>query len=176
MNNFKTYNEVLELFRNYNCIGNENCVFVTYKDGTQDGIKAGTAGLLGGAFAGAIGAFAAGMDVQYDEILAGFGTYAGLIINQTENGLGIIPLYSKGVSLSLNVEKLEIKPEKFLFVNNENIESITIKNFNIFTKNTKKIAIKLKTGTDIRLMARVSEKLIPYQQENFAKFISRYER
>ena len=74
------------------------------------------------------------------------------------------------------MEKLEIKPEKFLFVNNENIESITIKNFNIFTKNTKKIAIKLKTGTDIRLMAKVSEKLIPYQQENFAKFIGRYER
>ena len=64
MNNFKTYNEVLELFRNKNCIGNENTIFITYKDGTQDGIKAGTAGLLGGAFAGAIGAFAAGMDVH----------------------------------------------------------------------------------------------------------------
>ena len=61
-----------------------------------------------------------------------------------------------------------------MFINNENIESISIKNFNIFTKNTKKLAIKLKNGTDIRLMARVSEKLIPYQQENFAKFMSRY--
>ena len=174
MNNFKTYNEVLELFRNNNCIGNENCIFITYKDGTQDGMKAGTAGLLGGAVGGAIGAFAAGMATEYDEILAGLGTYAGLIINQTENGFGIIPLCSKGISLSLNIDKLELKPEKFMFINNENIESISIKNFNIFTKNTKKLAIKLKNGTDIRLMARVSEKLIPYQQENFAKFMSRY--
>lgn len=36
MNDFKTFDGAFELFRGVGSVGNENCIFVTYKDTGRD--------------------------------------------------------------------------------------------------------------------------------------------
>ena len=172
--NIKTLGNALELFRTKNWIGNDNCIFLAYKDNSADGAKAGAAGVLGGAIGGAIGAFAAGMEQGMNAKELGLGVYAGLLINQTEYGLGIFPLYNKGIALTLNIDKMELDSEKFIIIKNEELQNITVKNYNIFNKKMQKIIITLKNGTTLKLMAKINEKQIPYQQENMTKLMGRY--
>ena len=46
-----------------------------------------------------------------------------------------------------------------------------MKNFYIFNKKTQKVKIKIKGGKTLHQLARKVEKTIPYQEENFAKFM-----
>lgn len=177
MNNFKTLEGAMEMFQNNNCIGTENCIFTTFKDTNADGIKAGAAGAIGGAVGGAVAAFAGGMISGFDEgQLQKINGYDGLLINMTENGLGLIQLNVKGMQLMLNVDKMEANPNNFVFISNDNIEEITVKKFNIFNKKVQRIKIVLKGGKTLRLLARVNEKTIPYQESNFAKFMNKYSK
>ncbi len=166
---FKTSNGVMEIFRSLNCIGNENCFFLAFKDTTKQGMKYGAlGGALGGAIGGAIAAGIAGM-------AEGLDGFDALLINQTESGLGIVPLKAKGVQLVLSPEKLELQLERYSFVPNENIEEIIVKNFNIFNKKAQKIILKI-GGKKFNLFARINEKTIPYQEENFTKFMNKYKK
>lgn len=160
---FKTIEGAMEIFRNLNCIGNDNCIFVTFKDTNREGFKYGALGAVGGAIAGAA-AFSNGM-------LNGIEGFDGLLINCTELGLGIVPLKSNGVQLVLKVEKMEPQLDRFVFISNENIDSIIIKNFSFLNKKTQKVKIKIKGGKTLHQLARKVEKTIPYQEENFAKFM-----
>ena len=177
MNNFKTLEGAMEMFKNNNCLGTENCIFATFKDTNADGMKAGAAGAIGGAVGGAIAAFASGMaSTLQDGSLQNLNGFEGMLINQTENGLGLIPLNVKGVQLMLNIDKMEADPSKFVFVSNDNIEEITVKKFNIFNKKVQRVKIVIKGGTTLRLLAHVSEKNISYQESNFAKFMNKYSK
>lgn len=160
---FKTIEGAMEIFRNLNCIGNDNCIFVTFKDTNREGFKYGALGAVGGAIAGAA-AFSNGM-------LNGIEGFDGLLINCTELGLGIVPLKSNGVQLVLKIEKMEPQLDRFVFISNENIDSIIIKNFSFLNKKTQKVKIKIKGGKTLHQLARKVEKTIPYQEENFAKFM-----
>lgn len=163
---FKTNEGVIEIFKSLNCIGNDNCFFVSFKDTNREGFKAGALGAVGGAL-GAAAAFATG-------VVEGIEGFDGLLINATEKGLGLVPLSVKGVQLMLNADKMEPQLDRFVFIANENIEDISVKNFNVFNKKTQKVHIKLKGGTTIHQLAHVSEKAIPYQETNFAKFMNKY--
>ena len=160
---FKTIEGAMEIFRNLNCIGNDNCIFVTFKYTNREGFKYGALGAVGGAIAGAA-AFSNGM-------LNGIEGFDGLLINCTELGLGIVPLKSNGVQLVLKIEKMEPQLDRFVFLANENIDSIIIKNFSFLNKKTQKVKIKIKGGKTLHQLARKVEKTIPYQEENFAKFM-----
>lgn len=164
--NFKTNDGVMEIFKNLNCIGNENCFFLTFKDTNREGFKYGALGAVGGVI-GAAAAFATG-------VVEGIEGFDGLLINATEKGLGLVPLSVKGVQLMLNADKMEPQLDRFVFIENENIEDISVKNFNVFNKKTQKVHIKLKGGVTIHQLAHVSEKAIPYQEANFAKFMNKY--
>lgn len=163
---FKTNEGVIEIFKSLNCIGNDNCFFVSFKDTNREGFKAGALGAVGGAL-GAAAAFATG-------VVEGIEGFDGLLINATEKGLGLVPLSVKGVQLMLNADKMEPQLDRFVFIANENIEDISVKNFNVFNKKTQKIHIKLKGGTTIHQLVHVSEKAIPYQETNFDKFMNKY--
>ena len=165
---FKTNDGVVNIFRNLNCIGMDNCYFVTFKDTNSEAFKYGAMGAVGGAL-GAAAAFSQGM-------VDGMQNYDGLLINQTENGLGIIPLVTKGVQLMLNPDKMEANIDRFFFIPNQYITSITVKKFNIFNKKTQKVGISLTDGTEFKLLAHVSEKNIPYQELNFNKFMNKYSK
>lgn len=163
---FKTNDGVVNIFRNLNCLGMDNCFFVTFRDTNSEAFKYGAFGAIGGAI-GAAAAFSEGM-------VQGMQNYDGLLINQTENGLGIIPLTTQGVQLVLSPDKMVANTDRFFFIPNQYIASISVKNFNIFNKKTQKVRITLTDGTEFKLLAHVSEKNIPYQQMNFAKFMGKY--
>ncbi len=165
---FKTNEGVMEIFRNLNGLGTENCIFVAFKDTTKQGMKYGA---LGGAVGGAIAAAAA----FSSGVIEGLEGFDGLLINQTESGLGIIPLKNKGIQLMLNPDKMEAQIDKYSFIPNENIEEIIVKNFNIFNKKAQKIKLKI-GGKTLDLMARINEKTIPYQEANFTKFMNKYKK
>ena len=160
--NFKTLEGAMEIFKSLNCIGNENCIIVTFKDTNREGFKYGALGAVGGVV-GAAASFSNGM-------LEGIQGFDGMLINLTETGLGIIPLKSKKIQLTLKIDNMEPLLDRFVFVANENIESIIIKNFSFLNKKTKKVKIKLKDGMVLHQLARVVEKSIPYQEGNFFFF------
>ncbi len=169
MNDFKNYDGVVNLFRSVNCIGKENCFFVTFKNNNREGLKYGAMGAIGAGIAAAVSSFSSSM-------LQGIEAYEGLLFNQTEMGLGIIPLSQKGIQMFLNVDKLEARPECFIFIPNQYIESIVVKNFNIFNKKMQKVNIKLTDGYTFYQVARLKEKSVNYQEAEFKKFMDRYKK
>ena len=147
MDKFDSLEKVYSLFQNVNCIGNDNCFFVVYKD-TQK-----TSGFVGG------------MQHPYD----------ALLINLTENGLGYYYLKQSGVPMMYHIDKMDVLLDSFTFIKNENIKSIIISKYALFNKGKKRITIKLNDGMTHYLFANVDEKLIPYHNDNFLKFTSKFE-
>lgn len=169
MYDFKNYDGVVNLFRSVNCIGRENCFFVTFKNTSRESFKYGALGVVGVGISAAVSTFSSGMVKSID-------AYEGLLFNQTEMGLGIIPLSQKSVQMFLNVDKLEAHPECFIFIPNQYIESIIVKNFNIFNKKMQKINIKLTDGYTFYQLARLKEKSVNYQETEFRRFMDRYKK
>ena len=168
--NFRTNDGVMEIFRSLNGIGNENCFFMTYKENKVDGAKYGALGAMGGAIGGA---FAAATAVA-NGILEGIEGSDGLLINMTENGLGMVPLNFNGVPLTLNPEKMSPVLDKYVFVANEDIEQIIVKNYSFLCKKNQKVIIKLKNGKVLNQFAHKVEKNVPYHEANFIKFMNKY--
>ena len=166
---FKTQEGVMEIFRSVNCIGNENCFFVTYKNPNREGAKYG---LIGGALGASIAAVAASSIAAAESVQ----DYEALLINQTENGLGIIPLTSNGVQLVANVSKMQPLVNSFMFIPNESIEQIEVKNYNFLNKKVQKVNITIAGAKTLHQLAHTSDKNIPYQESNFARFMSKYKK
>lgn len=172
MEDFRTLEGASALFQSVDGISVQNNIFVVFKNTTREGMKAGLAGGLAG---GLLSAGLPGVIVKTGKAAETVleGKFTGLLINQTENGLGIIPMHQKGLQLTLNADKLEPEPENYIFIGNEAISEIKVKNFNIFNKKVQKVNIAV-DKYKLYLMARISEKNIPYQQENFTKFMDQY--
>lgn len=169
MEEFNTLEKVENLFRSINGIGYRNCYFICYRNTTKDGMKYGAFGAVGGAV-GAVAALSTGlMDGMKKDS-------DGYLINYTENGLAIIPLDATGVMLTLTPAKLKPNLNACFFLKNEEIESIVVKKYNIFNSGTKKIIITTKNNQKLNLIARVTEKLIPYQKENITIFAETYKK
>lgn len=60
--------------------------------------------------------------------------YDALLINQTEKGFGFVPLWAKGISLTLNVDKMEAK-YRFVLVLQKKQSLIMKKTLHVFCKN-----------------------------------------
>ena len=168
MEEFATLEKAYGLFQSINCVGNENCIFTTFKNTNREGIKYGAMGAVGGLIGAAIGAAAQGNSIT--------GDYDGFLINCTENGLGLIPLNNKGVALTLTPSKMVANPQNATFIAYNNIDRILVKNFNIFNSKVKTVNITIKNAGTLYLLGHVTEKLIPYQETEFAKFIAKYQK
>ena len=166
MEDFRTLEGATALFQSVDGISAQNNIFVVFKNTNREGMKAGLAG-------GMMAAGLPGIIIRNGNAAGAVlgGNFTGLLINQTEKGLGIIPMHQKG--LQLNADKLEPEPENYIFIGNEAISEIKVKNFNIFNKKVQKVNIAV-DKYKLYLMARISEKNIPYQQENFTKFMDQY--
>lgn len=146
MEEFNTIEKVEELFRGVNGLGESNCYFVALKDTRKN------QGMIGG--------------MEYP--------YTGLLINATEKGIGMFYLKSNGISFKITISKTSIEKDKYFFIPNEDIKSIIIKNYAIFNKNTKSIEIKTKDKKHC-LFVNMNDTEIPYQIENFNKFMQKYQ-
>lgn len=56
--------------------------------------------------------------------------------------------------LTLTPAKLKADTSSYFFVSNKQIESVVVKNFNIFNSSTKKVIIALKNNQKLHLMAK----------------------
>lgn len=162
--NFNTTEGAMELFRKVNCIGSDNCIFTMYKDPNVDAAKY--------AMFGAVGAVVNGLA---EGMQKGLEKEQALLVNETEAGLGIIPLKSK-MQMVVNISKMEPQIDKYVFIPKEKIESITIKDFNIFNKKLQKVQIQISGMNLLREVGKVKDKDIEYQEANFARFMSRYKK
>ncbi len=184
MNQFDTLENVKELFKKVDCIGEENCYFCSSKKMNNTiyviifiAVFFGTFlfGILVGMILAVVIAFLIEMFRKKDDK-----TPEGYLINQTEKGLGLIPLKYGSSSDRRNAMMVGAKAEKmipqlddFIFIKNENITDIKV-----VARNVKEMGvdIKLNNDEDIRLTVRKKIKSIPYQAENFSRFVSKYKK
>lgn len=173
MIDFRTLDGALELFKQTDDFGTMNNVFITLRDTNRDGMKYGIAG---GAAAGMAVALGTGIfvikgnsDVLFND------NFDALLINQTEKGLGIIPMHNKkALSLSIKFENLEPALDEYVFIPFESISEIKVKDYSFLNKKTQKVKIKLNNKYTLHLLARKQEKEVPYQKENYARIMAQY--
>ena len=146
MEEFNTLEKVQALFEEKNCKGKENHYVVMMKDLRK--------------YSG----MAAGMEYPY---------YA-LLLNQTEDGIGFFHLVQPKLSLKILLEKLVINKESFTFLRNEDIVSVKVKKYALFDSKRKSVIIKTKDKKTHYLYAKVEDNLLPYHNDNFAKFLEKY--
>ncbi len=169
MFDFVNYECVRELFEKNDGAGYENCIFIARKNYNAQGMQAGlsgTLGIVGGCIA----------DKIREADMLGNLYFDAMLLNLTEKGIGFIPLWNKGISLSTPpIAKMEPKINNYFFVDEKSLKNVTIKNFSFLNRKLKKITIMLHSGGKIQLLARLKEKEIPYHEINFAKFMHRFE-
>lgn len=169
MADFKTLEEAQAMFREADPSREPGNIFVTYKNTNREGFSAGLAGGLAGA-----GLPSVLVTNRTAEAIIG-GNFTGLLISETDEGFGIIPLQQKGVQLTLNVDKMVAEPENYSFIPRDAITEIKVKNFALLNKKTQAVNFSFGKPT-IYLMARCSLKSVAYQEPNFAKFMEKYKK
>ena len=145
MNEFNDIEKVKELFKKEKGKGKENIYFIAYKDMQKSN------GVV------------SGMDYPYD----------GLLINENENGIGMFYLNQPGIVLTQKIEKMNLDKESYIFISKDKIKNIKIKNFALLNSKVKRIVIETDDKA-YKLFAKINEKNIPYQEENFTNFIQKY--
>ena len=150
MSEFDTLEQVAKLFRDAGCEGQSNCYFVARKD--QRRAKSGVVG---------------GMEYPYD----------AMIINQTENGLGMIYLnWTKTLTLNNNlteVAKIRDVDAPFRFIPNEDIVEMNVKEGKLFDKGKVLMTIKTVDKKKHPLIAFADEQSLPWHAEGLRAFESR---
>lgn len=146
MEKFDTLEQVQELFKKVNGLGEENNFFVGIKDARKN------SGLAGG------------MDYPY----------TGLLINFRDDGLGIFYLDQPGLNLTFKLSKMGVKDDSYFFVKNEDIESVTVKKFALLNSKIKTVYIKLKNGKNHIIDVKLDESDYPYHNAGFSKFLEKY--
>ena len=161
MEEFNTLEAVGNLFKQVNCEGQENNYFMGY-------IAVPTSSSMLG---GAIGTLVAGAVVGMENDCDGF------IVDLTENGLGMMPLINGGLNgFTFTPKKMTANPVAYFFVPESEIKSISIKRYNLISMVTKKVIIELNNGRKINLVVNVREKLLPYHEAGFARFMAKYSK
>ncbi len=149
MEEFNSIEKVKTLFESVEGWGDENLFFVTCQD------KQKVSGMV------------AGMEYPYD----------GLLINANENGIGMFYLKASALSGLITLatpSKMTIDKQNYIFIPNDNIKEIKIKNFALLNSKTKRIEINTLDGKYHKLYAKIDEKDFPYQKDNFTAFIEKY--
>jgi len=146
MASFNNLEEVKKLYESVNGLESENNFFVGIKDARKN------AGV------------AKGMEYPY----------TGLLINYTENGLGVFYLDQPGIALSFKLNKMSVKEDSYFFIKNEDIESITVKKFALLNSKVKTVYIKLKNGKEHIIDVKLEEPDYPYHNSGFSKFLAKY--
>lgn len=169
MADFKTLEEAQAMFREADSTREIGNIFVTYKNTNREGFAAGLAGGMAGA--GLPGIY---VNNRTAEAIIG-GNFTGLLINEIDEGFGLIPLMQKGVQLTLNVDKMVAEPENYMFISREAITGIKVKNFAFLNKSTQAVTLELGKPA-LHLMARCSLKSVAYQEPNFKLFMDKYKK
>lgn len=178
MGDISTYENVLEMFKQVNCSGEHNNIFVAVKD-ISKGARANST-IIGGAVGGMVG-YTVGMivgesiEARTNKIASCNSIY--YLINQTEHGIAILPLNGGSMlSSCANPEKLSPKFEEIMFFTYQELQDIEVKNFNMLNSRVQSVKITFADGKKIYFNVNVKEKFLPYQEECFANFMKLYKK
>lgn len=174
MDDYSTYQGALEIFKKVGCIGTaENCILGAAVDLTQSAaFKGAMAGRLALGSAGFLVGNAIGrkMDSKSNKTY----DYNHVLINFTENGVGIMPL--EGHALAIYPRKSQPDYSGFVFFPNQEISGIEINNFAGIREQIKKVVITLTDNNSLHFYFRMKLKAVPYQTESMNKFLSKYQK
>jgi len=146
MDQYNTEEKALKLFKEQGLNAKENCIVALYKDLRK--------------YSG----FVAGMEYPY----------FGLLLNFTEEGVGLFYLVNPKILFKVNFEQAELKKDTYKFYKYEDIKSIEVKKFALLDKKRKSLIIKTNDKKKHFLYQYIDEETIPYNRENFAKLIEKY--
>ena len=149
MKEFNTIEKVKELFKSIDALGTSNLFFVACQDKQK------------------VSGMAAGMEYPYD----------GLLINDNEKGITMFYLKAGALSGLITLSspsKMTLQKDQHIFIPASDIEGVVIKNFALLNSKVKRIEINTLDGKSHKLYAAVDEKDFPYHNENFAKFMEKY--
>ena len=177
MEDFKTIEGAMVLFKAKQALDKENCIFILYLDTQHEGMKYGIAGGMAGGLAAGLGT---GVGVYKntpasEQVLSG--DFKGLLVNATEKGLHLIALQGKGgLMMRVQPDKLVPAPDQYMFLDYGLINNIEVKNFSFIQKKVQKVRISYGDKAKMFLLGNVTENSVPYQAENFAKFCAKYKK
>lgn len=159
-------NGAYALFRSYNGLANNNCIFYAASEGPITAKKIAKAALIVGAVHAAGGSII-GVQPQGNK------TYSAYLVNQTEYGIGLIPLENTSNLVFPLINNMKIVPNSYIFINQNNIKNVTIKNvmFNSFKLN---VTIETFDGLEIKLNVYKKNEYLTYHESNFMNFVNRY--
>jgi hypothetical protein len=149
MEEFNTIEKVQELFKSIDGLGSNNLYFVASQDKQK--------------VSGAV----AGMEYPYD----------GLLINDSDKGIAMFYLKAGALSGLIGLSKpskMTLDKDNHIFIPASDIEGVVIKNFALLNSKVKRIEINTTDGKSHKLYAAVDEKDFPYHNDNFAKFMEKY--
>ena len=165
-------NGAYELFKSYNGLGNENCIFyatyekaLTAKDVAKAAVLTGVVGAFGGSVSSRIG-------VQ----LGNNNFYPGYLINVTEYGVGLIALEYDGFTTQDAINKMKIVPNSYSFIAKNDIKTLcSSKNSICLDPSVRFVTIETNNGFRIDFRVKMTNDYLTYHEKNFAYFMSRYE-
>lgn len=158
-----------ELFRKYNGLGNENCIFyatyekaLTSKDVAKAAVLTGIVGALGGSIIG----------VQPGNN----NFYPGYLINVTEYGVGLIALEHDGFTTQGAINKMKIVPNSYSFIAKNDIKTLcSSKNPICLDPSIRFVTIETNNGFRIDFRVKMTNDYLTYHEKNFAYFMNHYE-
>ncbi len=142
MNELNTLEKIVVYFKKVNCYGKENCCFVCST------IQSTQFGLIG-----------ALISMKKNKKVMGY------LLNKNENGICLIPIVAETMT------KNKIDPDNYIFIKNEDIDKVIIKNEEIGFKRIK-ILLKDKNKYVLKAAKRIIN--VDYHKENLDKFIGMY--
>ena len=167
----------MAIFRQIGVVENEHNIFVLYQDTQHEGMKYGIAGGMAAGLAAGLGTgigFYQNTPAS-EQILSG--DFKGLLVDETEKGLHLVALQGPGGALlRIQPGKLEVHPEQHMFLEYGQIKEIEVKNFSFMQKKVQKVRLSYGDKAKMFLLGNVVDKDIPYQEQNFAKFMAKYKK
>lgn len=142
MNELNTLENLEDYFKKVNCFGTDNCCFTC---STMQNTMFGVIGVL--------------ISLKKNKNIMGY------LLNKNENGICLIPIVVDIMT------KNKIDLDNYVFIENDDIEKVVIKNEEI---GFKQIIIILKDKTIYKLKVAKKIKNVSYHEENLNKFIDFY--
>ena len=160
-------NGAYDLFKNYNGLGNNNCIFYALYEKPITPAEIAASVLLVGAL-NSVGASVIGVQPSNN-------FYPGYLINVTENGIGLIPFEPSCFTTQYPINKMKIVPNSYIFINQEKIRNISVKKNPLCLKpSIRFVTIETNDGAKLNFRVSKKDKFITYQENNFTNFMNRY--
>jgi len=161
-------NGVYNLFKSYNGVGNENCIFyatmereITIKDIALSALIVGSLNAI---------------DAKVVGISKNGQAYPGYLINVTEYGIGLIALDNVEFTTQYSINKMKVVDNSYTFISNQDIKTLNSRRDRVcLDKNIRFVTIETYSGLKLYFRVKITNKYLNYQEHNFKKFMERYE-